>query len=135
MKIMQTTEETLSQESVHAKIFSANGMQEKRDILKSLSKTAKLLIELCATEHTRVNDVILYEMYSEQHSEFHTFKDWKEMGFNVIKGSKAFFIWSKPKKAKKKSENEDEENDKEFKMYGIAHLFSNSQVEPMANNT
>ena len=64
-----------------------------------------------------------------EHSEFNTFKGWMEKGQIVKKGSKAFFIWSKPRKVQKKQAEQGEKD--EFKMYGIAHLFSNAQVEPL----
>jgi len=67
---------------------------------------------------------------SSEHNEFNTFKGWKEKGFMVKPGMKAFFIWSKPRKVENKRKEEEGEKD-EFKMYGIAHLFSNAQVEPL----
>ena len=120
---------------IYTRVFSASGKEEKKDILKDLSKTAKTAISLNPdlTEST-VNGFILNLMYkNEVHTEFNTFKGWKEKGFKVSKGSKAFFIWSKPKKASKtvETENEGETKEKEYKFFGIANLFSNAQVEPI----
>lgn len=76
-----------------------------------------------------INEVILNCMYkSDTHQEFNTFKNWKEKGFKVKKGAKSFFIWSKPRDVTRKAKNEGED-DKDFKMFGIAYLFSNAQVE------
>ena len=121
----------INKDDFYEKIFSAKGMEEKRELLKDLSNTAKMMMELNPDIGDRVNDVILNSMYkSVEHTEFNTFKGWKEKGQMVKKGSRAFFIWSKPRKVEKKKENEEGEKD-EFKMYGIAHLFSNAQVEPL----
>ena len=126
-----TTTPIKSKEDFYKRVFSANGMEEKRDILKQLSQTAKMMMELDPEIGERVNDIILEKMYfGEEHKEFNTFKGWKEKGMMVKKGSKAFFIWSKPRKVEKKNAKKQGEKD-EFKMYGIAHLFSNAQVEPI----
>lgn len=121
--------EVLTKEDFYNSIFTVKGREEKRDLLKQLSSTAKMMLELNPDAGENVNDVILNKMYKgEEHQEFNTFKGWKEKGFKVVKGSKAFFIWSKPRKVEKKKEGTDEKD--EFKMFGIAHLFSNAQVEP-----
>lgn len=128
-----TTQErtTLTKEDFYNRIFSVSGMEQKRDLLKELSESAKMLMELNPDIGDGVNDVILNTMYkSLEHNEFNTFKGWKENGQMVKKGSKAFFIWSKPRKVEKKKEDQEGEKDA-YKMYGIAHLFSNAQVEPL----
>ena len=123
----------LTKADFYERIFSAKGMEEKRDLLKQLSESAKMMMEMDPDIGDRVNDVILNKMYkSKLHKEFNTFKGWKEKGQIVKKGSKAFFIWSKPRKVQKKKENGEGEKD-EYKMYGIAHLFSNAQVEPITD--
>lgn len=121
----------LTKEDFYNRIFSVNGMAEKRELLKQMSESAKMMMELDPDIGDGVNDIILNRMYRNSiHEEFNTFKGWKEKGFMVSKGSKAFFIWSKPRKVKKKEETKKGEKD-EFKMYGVAHLFSNAQVEPL----
>lgn len=121
----------LTKEDFYERIFSVEGMQQKRELLKQLSETAKMMMELNPDVGDGVNDVILNTMYkSAEHIEFNTFKGWKEKDMVVKKGSKAFFIWSKPRKVEKKKDDQEGEKD-EFKMYGIAHLFSNAQVEPI----
>lgn len=134
---METKKETLTKEDFYNKIFAASGMKEKRSILKDLSATAKTMLEFNPNiEEIRVNEVILNHMYKgEKHHTFNTFKGWKELGFMVKKGSKAFFIWSTPRKVTKKNENPSpkENDEKQYKMFGIAHLFSNEQVEPLTD--
>lgn len=117
---------------IHTTIFNVNGREEKRNILKGLSQDAKLILELNPDAGKNVNDVILKHFYTNaEHQEFNTFKGWIEKGFKVKKGSKAFFIWSKPKTVTKKIESDNEKEKDEFKMFGIAHLFSNAQIEPL----
>mgnify|MGYP003636570141 FL=1 len=120
----------LTKDAFYKRIFSVEGMDEKRALLKELSESAKMLMELDPDIGDRVNDVILNTMYaSAEHNEFNTFKGWMEKGQMVKKGSKAFFIWSKPRKVQNKQAEQGEKD--EFKMYAIAHLFSNAQVEPL----
>lgn len=117
-----------SKEEFYNIVFSTEGREEKKNLLKTLSKTAKMILEKNPDAGENVNDVILNVMYkSEEHTEFNTFKKWKEKGYKVKKGSKSFFIWSKPRKVEKKKEQTNEKE--EFNMFGIAYLFSNAQVE------
>ena len=91
-------------------------------------------IEAEETESDKINDVLI-EMYSNDiHQEFSTFKGWKEKGFKVKKGSKGFFIWSKPLKGNKNKEQTEPKTKDEkdtFKFFGVAYIFSNAQVEPL----
>lgn len=131
---METTtaqQPKLTKADFYNKIFSVRGMEEKRSLLKQLSESAKMLMELNPDVGDSINDVLLGTMYkSEEHNQFNTFKGWIEKGQMVKKGSKAFFIWSKPRKVQKNKEDQEGEKDA-YKMYGIAHLFSNAQVEPL----
>jgi excinuclease UvrABC ATPase subunit len=124
--------EIQSKEDFYNLIFSTSGIEEKKRLLKSFSKTAKQMLEEVpgiAELYSTVNEVILNTMYkNEEHTEFNTFKGWKEKGFKVVRGSKSFFIWSKPRKFEK--ENEEGKKD-EYEFFGIANLFSNHQVEPI----
>ncbi|MFL0137712.1 ArdC-like ssDNA-binding domain-containing protein [Tenacibaculum maritimum] len=131
---MNTQNEQLTKEDFYTTIFSAKGMQEKRDLLKDMSNTAKLMLEINPDAGENVNDIIINKMYKgAEHTEFNTFKGWKEKGLIVKKGSKAFFIWSKPRKVEKKKDTVKEGDKDNYKMFGVAHLFSNSQVEPLKN--
>lgn len=114
-------------EDIQEKIFACENREEKKNLLRELSQIAKFRIELNGTDQ-RINEALI-EMYStEEHTEFNTFKGWKEKGFSVKKGEKGFFVWSKKLKATEKTESSEE--DKEFKFFGIAHIFSNAQIEP-----
>jgi len=118
---------TLTQ-SIHSSIFACETREQKKQLLKLLSLDAKETIELSAEPRT-VNSVLI-EMYkNEEHQEFNNFHQWLKLGFKVKKGSKAFFVWSKKRVGTEKAENSDEE--REFKFFTLAYLFSNAQVEPL----
>lgn len=128
----ETTNTTVNpKEQFYTMLFECSGIAEKKDLLKELSEIAKMKMETGETEHAKVNDVLV-EMYtSEKHKEFNTFHGWKKEGFKVKKGEKGFFIWSNPLKGKKKNEEEKNEKESTFKFFGLAHIFSNAQVEPL----
>lgn len=127
-----TENKKLTKQDFYNTIFEAKGKEAKKELLKDLSNTAKMMLELDPDAGINVNDVIVNKMYKNaEHQEFSTFKGWKEKGFQVKKGSKSFFIWSKPRNANKKEEvkKEDSKDKDEYKFFGIAYLFSNAQVE------
>lgn len=116
------------------RIFQCANREEKKQLLASLSETIKPLVEQGI--YAKVNEGLIDLFKTQEHTTFHTFKEWKEKGFKVVKGSKAFFIWSKPRRADKKTQQQEEADKKEeqsktYKFYGIAYLFSNAQVTPI----
>lgn len=118
--------------NIHTLIFGCETREDKKQLLKSLSVEAKAIIEREAPD-LRVNDILLQMFKNDTHQEFHSFWDWKKQGYKVKKGEKAFFIWSKKRTATEKAKTE-AEDDKEFKFFSLAYLFSNAQVEPLKNN-
>ena len=112
---------------IYTTIAQCNSREEKKEVLKQLSQKAKALIQLKDLDKN-VNAVLIDMYTNETHREFNTFKKWKEKGQKVKKGEKGFFVWSKKIKGTEKKEKED---DKDFKFFGIAYLFSNAQVEPI----
>jgi len=66
------------------------------------------------------------EATGETPTTWKTFKQWKEEGSKVIKGSKAFKVWSAPKKVAKKDSKED---DKKSTYFFTCNLFCEFQVE------
>lgn len=137
-----TTQETttFTKEDFYNSIFECTTKEKKKDLLIELSNTANLLIELGKTEEVKVNNVLI-EMYkNEDHQTFNTFNGWKKEGYQVKKGSKCFFVWSKPLKGKSKKEEETQkkesgdkktDSEKKYKFYSMAYLFSNAQVEAL----
>ena len=101
--------------------------KEKREFLKSLSVSAKQLVNIGAFD--TVNEAIIETVYkTDGNTHFNTFFGWKEQGFNIKRGSKAFVVWGKPKTVKKREVQEGEKD--EFSHFPLAYLFSNLQVEP-----
>lgn len=102
---------------------------EVREQLKELSNQLKPLVK--AGEFNTVNEAIIETTYkSAEHQEFKKFWDWKNAGYTILKGSKAFPIWAQPIKGKKKVEIEE---GKEFEFFPICFLFSNAQVRRIEN--
>ena len=127
-----------------------NNIFEKRRALSELSSYARALKEekLLSPESAedfhwwesaKVNDIIL-KIYQERTGckVFKSFKQWKELGFNIKKGSKAFVIWSQKREGKKSKEQQEQqeqhteqhtEEESAYKFFPLAYLFTESQVE------
>ena len=102
-----------------------SGIDAKRKVLRGLSKGAKTIAKMM---DIGVNEVLVNGYRDKNHQEFRTFMDWKEKGFMVKKGAKAFCVWSSP--LKKEVENKKgEKEEQETGYFGIAHIFSNYQVD------
>jgi hypothetical protein len=128
---MSTTVENLQDSELYELIFACQTPEEKKAVLIQLSEEVKFKIELGETEEETVNGGLI-ELYSnKEHKEFDTFHGWKKRGFKIKKGSKCFFVWTKPIKSKDKKENQKEEKEepKEYKFFKMAYLFSNAQIE------
>jgi len=77
-----------------------------------------------------LNSIIIEVFYKKDgNTEFKTFKEWKEEGKKIIKGSKGFVIWGRPIGTQKAEEGK-ETDEEEINYFPISHLFSNKQVEP-----
>ncbi|RLD60824.1 MAG: hypothetical protein DRI95_14975 [Bacteroidetes bacterium] len=103
----------------------------KRQKLIELSNVAKLAIEMGQTQADTVNGALI-EMYTDNENfEFNTFKGWKQAGKMVKKGEHSkYFVWSKKRTNTKEIETEEgETEEKKYKFFGIAYLFSNTQVQ------
>ena len=71
----------------------------------------------------------MYKHQTGQH-DFRTFKAWKEAGFQVMKGSSSFAIFSRPIGVIK-TEQGKEVSESEFSHFGVCHLFHAGQVQPI----
>ena len=98
----------------------------KRAELKSISQGFKILIKEGAIGS--INEGLANYYREQGHIDLKSFKQWKENGFQVKKGSKALLLWGQPKSINKN--NEAEEEDEQF--FPLAFVFSNLQVEPSA---
>lgn len=109
--------------------------RERRKALKDLSNQLKTMAEQSGQEAT-VNE-LLRQYYAEaRHTDLKTFDQWKEKGFAVRKGEKAFLLWGKPTASKTAKQTTTEqgkpEEDAKNDFYPLAYLFSQQQVTKYA---
>lgn len=99
---------------------------EKRKQLIALSKGVRQLIE--AGEYDSVNEGLtdIYSQQDEEISEFNTFHQWKDKGYTIKKGEKAFLVWGQPRTVTQAPEGSEEPE--EFKYWPVCYLFANTQV-------
>ena len=123
---------------------------EARQIRDFMINTAKSAAQALFLESQPLNYFILKFVYApaeEGTTEFKKFNEWKSEGYTIIKGSKAFPVWSQPTKREKKEqdgetasapapammENADGAGEEgsthgERERFNMCYLFSNLQV-------
>ena len=123
---------------------------EARAIREMMINTAKSIEQAMFFEGQPLNYFILKYVYApaeEGTTDFKKFNEWKNEGYTIKKGSKAFPVWSQPTKREKKEqdgENEpaptpalmenangtgEEDNTRhERERFNMCYLFSNLQV-------
>ena len=106
---------------------------EAKKIRDTMAEAAETENEALFWASRTVNYMLLNHMYNtEGAEEFNTFKQWKEKGATIIKGSKAFLIWGQPlgkqraNQAQEKGQDQSEED--EYNFFPICYLFSDKQV-------
>ena len=106
-------------------------MKTKREELKGISRGLQNAVKNGVFSTVNAG---LVAMYAEQgHTEINSYRQWKEKGFQVKRGSKALLLWGEPRnggKQEKPEKKEGEETD-EFKFWPLAYVFSQLQVEPI----
>ena len=102
--------------------------KENRETLKALSAPLRLLKKQGAIES--INDALIeiYKGKEPEIQEFRTFDQWKKEGKKILKGSKAFLVWGKPKTFKPENAEASKEEENEMEYFPICYLFSNLQV-------
>lgn len=106
---------------------SAKTIQEKREILKGLSKPLQILVKEAAI--TSVNDGLKAIYAQSGHSELKTLKQWNKEGKRVEKGSHALCLWGAPKRIEKQQQDDNQDgNNDPTDFYPICFVFSNLQV-------
>ena len=71
--------------------------KETRTKLIELSNVAKQMRQKERLDMT-INEILLKLIYNTNGAtEFNTFAQWKELGYTILKGSKAFVIWGQPR--------------------------------------
>jgi hypothetical protein len=115
--------------------------QRAKEIKKQAIAKAEGELEMFRALALTINDVVLSIYESETGSkEWKTFKQWKEEGFQVKKGEKAFYVWGAPRTSKNKTEGSQEngttlsELEQKFQYWPTCCLFHEKQVEKMQPN-
>lgn len=81
---------------------------EARQIRDKMINEAKSMAQAMFLESQPLNYFILKFVYApaeEGTTEFKKFNEWKSEGYTIIKGSKAFPVWSQPTKREKKEQD------------------------------
>ena len=99
---------------------------ENRKKLIALSQVIRLAVK--DGIYDTVNEGLreTYEEANEEIGEFNTFNQWKDQGYTIKKGSKAFLFWGQPRKVSQVPEGSTEPE--EFKYWPICYLFADTQV-------
>lgn len=110
---------------------SASTIQEKREILKQLSKPLQVLAKSEAIEN--VNEGLKGIYRQEGHITLKTLRQWNKEGKRVRKGERALCLWGKPKLREQKADNSTTEQGKDEKnplnFFPVCYVFSNQQVQ------
>lgn len=97
-----------------------------RAALIQLSQPLRLLVKEGAIDS--VNDGLkeIYENSDPDIEEFRTFWQWKDEGYTIRKGAKAYLIWGQPRKSEQVPEGSTEPE--EYNYWPLCYLFANTQV-------
>ena len=90
-----------------------------------MSKAVQPLVKM--EQYGTVNEAIIDLFYKEA-GELNTFMQWKEKGFCVKNGSKAYVVWGSPRRIKSKDAEEGEEG---TEFFPVCYLFSINQVQEL----
>ena len=110
----------------------SNRSKKARDLREEKVRTATNAKDAEQWASRTINDIVLM-WYKEESgaNEFNSFYQWKQKGFSVKKGEKAYLLWAKRRNATAKievKENEDPQEE-DYMFYPLAYLFSDQQVE------
>lgn len=92
----------------------------------ALSQNARLLMEMGQAESVNDGLLMIYETENPKIKEMNTFGQWKDKGFTILKGEKAFLVWGQPRKVSQIPEGATEPE--EFKYWPLCYLFADTQV-------
>lgn len=117
--------------------------QEKREWLRAISadfQAQRELMEMTGAEYIPTINEMLHAYYAKQAeiTELNTFDQWKEKGYQVRRGEKAYLFWGKPKSRQQpQAEPSEEESEqaqqvepttaKKDDYYPLCYLFDISQ--------
>lgn len=134
-----------AEQIAQAKTERQQAAQAKREWLRAISAQLQAQRDLMAmtgmTDVPTINDM-LRAYYAKQNNvtELNTFDQWKEKGYQVRRGAKAFLFWGKPqaKPQPQTEQGEDgqaeqpEQTAKKNEFYPVCYLFDISQCHKNA---
>ena len=139
--------EQATEQGKKAKTAKQQAAQEKRDWLRAISadfQAQRDIMQLMGAEYIPTINEMLHAYYAKQNNitELNTFDQWKEKGYQVRKGEKAYLFWGKPR-AKyavltEEPTTEDEQGEptettaRANEYYPICYLFDISQCHKVA---
>jgi hypothetical protein len=97
-----------------------------RSALIQISAGLRVLVKSGAIDSVNEGLKEIYEKTDPNIEEFRTFWQWKDDGYTIQKGAKAFLIWGQPRKGSQIAEGSEEPE--EFKYWPLCYLFANTQV-------
>ncbi len=100
--------------------------QANRSALIQLSEGLRVLVKAGAIDSINEGLKEIYEKSDPNTEQFRTFGQWKDDGYTIQKGAKAFLIWGQPRRGSQIAEGSDEPE--EFKYWPLCYLFANTQV-------
>lgn len=108
---------------------NAKTIQEKRDILKTLSKPLQELAKSDAIES--VNEGLKDYYRQDGHHILKTIHQWNKEGKRIKKGEHALCLWGRPKKREEHNNTavNGTEEDNPLNFFPICYVFSNRQLQ------
>lgn len=111
---MTTTAAQVAEQAVQTKTAKQQAAQEKRDWLRAISadfQAQREFMELTGADYIPTINEMLHAYYAKQNNitELNTFDQWKEKGYQVRRGEKAFLFWGKPRRKESQRLTEDPE--------------------------
>ena len=114
---LQTAGEVVAQvveDAKKARTAKQQAAQEKRDWLRGISaefQAQREIMEMTGAEYIPTINEMLRAYYEKQNNitELNTFDQWKEKGYQVRRGEKAFLFWGKPRRKESERLTEDAE--------------------------
>ena len=115
LQVINQVAEQASEQGKQAKTDRQQAAQEKRDWLRAISadfQAQQKIMELTGAEYIPTINEMLRAYYEKQNNitELNTFDQWKEKGYQVKRGEKAYLFWGKPKRNQRQELTEDAQN-------------------------
>lgn len=104
--------------------------KEKKEIPPHIERAKALRASGLFAPGMTMNELLIAGYKAETGcNDFRTFKQWKEAGFTILKGSKGFPVFSRPVGVLKEQKTGEAQADDLYKLFGTCYLFNESQVK------